>query len=911
MTRSNTGIDDLFALPDEEEPEEAEDDDGDVTVEICDESGAVVESGGQELAQAEGWEDEDTGAEAERDNLSHDRATTADDADRSSQTETEDLNALQQQEAIVSHQDAYALLATGNNVERSFDEDILAAEDTIAEAEDATTPGMRLEISSEEREVSEPFRFKPIHDVPLPEGFVSPAKRGVTQPRPSKASLDSRRRTLPIQFAPTLPRDAPEIASQSGTLIPTVLHDKSDMNESVAQDSTLVVDVAPERIPSEVTEEDEWEDIEVESPVAKDDRDRMLLDSHVDGDSVLDDETLPEKNTAVAGEDTNTSNAIENAVVHNGVAPLQDAHTSTKISSSPIPTIEGQHPRLPLRRSPRRKSSSPLKKSTILPSTQESHLIAFTPIKGLATFTSSGSLTELGKPVSEHDDRPLPPSSPLERAASAPPEEPQMSPQKPAKPRVSDDTALLQAFLNRAAESKNSRRVSATKRESISNRRDSDTIRHALASPAKADVLGDLDPNSPTPRKGSTQPNARDVIGFQSGDRTTSTVSEDEPLDDSKPAANTRRSGRSAKKAQPATQAVPNRIAIRGNTDNVVLKRTEAQELALVTRNNTRKNKGGAVLPPLRLMKIPSQLSSTSNEMEGVLEDELPIVKAEGARSVQWAETLVQFFEGAEISEVSVLSDELNDPTQCAGLDQLVQMEDDASSTAPPPSETPSKPKIRRLRAPRTAATPRKAPSASVQAAISTATAEKGKEKASEDSAGQQANSKPPTRRRSRIATPAKGLGGTTLLATESDQPAPPVFNAAPLENKSATAKSSTTKRRATQASRLPAPGSALGQGKENLISSPPKKMSASSGGGGVVPSTKNFAPKLDFGPKHQLGENTEQSVPGLTSPAKKSGRGKAGVVFGTAAELGKESFADMAPPGLSSPAKKRTRRAV
>ena len=76
-----------------------------------------------------------------------------------------------------------------------------------------------------------------------------------------------------------------------------------------------------------------------------------------------------------------------------------------------------------------------------------------------------------------------------------------MSPHKPSRPRVSDDTALLQAFLNRAAEGKNSRRISATKRESITNRRDSDAVRQALASPAKAEVLADLDPNSPSPRK--------------------------------------------------------------------------------------------------------------------------------------------------------------------------------------------------------------------------------------------------------------------------------------------------------------------------------------------------------------------------------------------------------------------------
>lgn len=62
---------------------------------------------------------------------------------------------------------------------------------------------------------------------------------------------------------------------------------------------------------------------------------------------------------------------------------------------------------------------------------------------------------------------------------------------------IDDDTAILKDFLTRAAASKAEKAAVTThKRESLQNRRDSDIIKHALASPRK--VLEEKDPNSPT-----------------------------------------------------------------------------------------------------------------------------------------------------------------------------------------------------------------------------------------------------------------------------------------------------------------------------------------------------------------------------------------------------------------------------
>ena len=528
-----------------------------------------------------------------------------------------------------------------------------------------------------------------------------------------------------------------------------------------------------------------------------------------------------------------------------------------------------------------------------------------------------------------------------------------MSPQKPSRPRVSDDTALLQAFLNRAAESKSSRRISTSKRESMTNRRDSGAVRQALASPAKADVLADLDPNSPSPRKASASNldngSTRSIGIFDDvpmgEDSSSNTASQDEQqMDMSRPAENTRRSGRATtKKCQTPTPMAPNKIAIRGNADGVVLKRSEAQEMALLTRNNTRKNKGGSVLPPFRLTKLASQTSNLDVEMTAENGENGALVnRAEGVKGVKWAETLVEFYQGGEVSESSILSDELN-AASAQQAEQAVKADSDAVAASatpaapPPPSETPSKPKIRRLKPPRTAATPGKG----AQAPIAPTGAEAEKQPAAQPPAKDKATQQTPapkpapsTKKRTRIATPAKLPGGVALLPSDAE----PLPAAAPTEKKPP--RPPQNKKKAPPASKLPAPAS-IGQGKENqnqtLTSSPPKKRPANTNasvgagaGGGGLPTAKTFAPKLDFGssgktklePATYSQQDEASSVPGLLSPAKKGGGGRERSVFGASGGMqssldfgGKEQERQRIGvgdelPGLSSPAKKRTRRA-
>lgn len=461
----------------------------------------------------------------------------------------------------------------------------------------------------------------------------------------------------------------------------------------------------------------------------------------------------------------------------------------------------------------------------------------------------------------------------------------------------------------------------------MTNRRDSDAVRQALASPVKPEVLAEMDPNSPSPRKST-------IASDDVDDANILPEPEPSPLHKTQ-----RRSSRATRRALPQTAtpaAAPNKISIRGNSENVVLKKSEAQEVSQLTRTNTRKNKGGAVLPLYRLAKLQQQgIVDPLDDGTTVDGDITPKPNSKG-RALRWNETLVEFWQGGDVSETSLLSDELGSSCPAPPAVDNIEFEGDVPSSVaapPPPAETPSKPKIRRLKAPRTAAAPGRAPPPS-ESTASFAPIETAE-------AMPPSKAPAPAKRRSRIATPAKGSGGSSLLPAdlETTSAAAPTSAPAPQQKKAIptpTTSSTSAGRRKAPVSKLPAPASAatahptstssiaLGQGKENqqsLISSPPKKKPASTVG---LPSTKTFAPRLDFGRSASLAPASAQTqddgVPGLASPAKKAGR--KGVVFapppamgsqedgGSGRERERERDGEV-PPGLRSPAKKRTRRAV
>ena len=1003
VTRSQDAAgEEMLALPDEEHEDIQVEDEA--TIVVLDEDGTVLDVGADAAEGDNVWEDELDGGiaveeeeEAFDDTMMHLGGVMRVDAKPEVDTIGKDLGAdtTPVREKCVPEDRTDSPIAS--EVPTSAERDVRTEKDAakVEEPPDAVSTGC----------VSVPVAPQPTPDAVLPDGFVSPIQR---RPRPARntarQSLGSRRRTLPMQFAPTLVSDTrgSSETTESPTMPTEALHEAMDQETKVGTTAEGVdhvgVGVVDDGLQDDAKEEeqgeqDDWEDVEDDTPVpeATETAESTFAVTLTNPDDVVDVDTAD-----VPMNDTSPETEPADPQLRQVLATQAPSSSGTRLPSSPIPTIEGQHPRLPLRRSPRRKSSSPLKQSTILPSTESlhSHMVAFTPIKAWPARSPAPSVHPgLGDPFSEGSDTDNGPSPArvVTRAASPLPEgTPRTSPQKPPpKPRVSDDTALLQAFLNRAAESKgkDTRRVSATKkRESITNKQDSDVVRQALASSAKAadsvPVLGDLDPNSPSPRKPSFSLSSQRQQ--QDGepmvvDRAASTTSKD----DTNPAPPTRRSGRATRKAQPPTAttpaAAPNRISIRNNNENAVtLKlRTEAQELAALTRNNTRKNKGGAILPPARLTKM-ALFSSQTNLADGGVEcidaddtedaaalasEKVEQVAAPASRSVRWAETLAEFHQGPEVSmsESSVLSDELNAQPEQASA-KAVDCGPVDSVAPPPPSETPSKPKpkIRRLKPSRTAGTatpgdPSAAlpvPTAVVDKKEKAVTPATGEQEAPQDKAhGTSTGAK--TKRRSRIATPAKGLlggGSSSLLPPDLDPtPAPAV------EKKKLPAPG----KRKAPVSKLPAPATASvpattattamttslgqGQGKENaLLSSPAKKKSAAvptiaAATAGALPTTKAFAPKLDFGKASRLDAPAPTSttsstasgevdpcsmgIPGLASPAKKGG-GRRGAFFGSggAGLGGSQQDAEVCgggkregevASGFSSPAKKRTRRAA
>ncbi|RMZ74554.1 c-14 sterol reductase [Pyrenophora seminiperda CCB06] len=213
-----------------------------------------------------------------------------------------------------------------------------------------------------------------------------------------------------------------------------------------------------------------------------------------------------------------------------------------------------------------------------------------------------------------------------------------------------DDTAVLKDFLNRAAASKAEKAAITThRRESLQNRRDSDVVRHALASPRK--VLEEKDPNSPSKHDNELTLDLSQnlTLSMPIEPLPTPTPGPGEAEEDTgeKSARSSRRSTRTKKSRLPAptsTGPAPKpKIAIRRADGNevVVLKKDDTKVLADLTRNNTRKNKQGAFGVTLRLMKLMMEASSLPPIDDAT--KELVVGK-----NVRWDEQLAYYQENPE-----------------------------------------------------------------------------------------------------------------------------------------------------------------------------------------------------------------------------------------------------------------------
>ncbi|KAL8776773.1 MAG: hypothetical protein Q9213_008136 [Squamulea squamosa] len=200
-----------------------------------------------------------------------------------------------------------------------------------------------------------------------------------------------------------------------------------------------------------------------------------------------------------------------------------------------------------------------------------------------------------------------------------------------SRTRFSDDTTMLKDFLNRAQARKLAKEMTLTPSlgaaTAVSPRR---SQRKALAT---------LDSNSPSPHKPrelashpATPPSKHGPEEVLRGDG-------NEPLVQVSPV---RRSTRkrlpaAAKTATGAPSFIPVRRA--DGTDPVVLQKSIAQELALVTQTNTRRNKGQSKPPAVILKSLPAEVVEEGTKGGHALRNR---------KSVGWDQKLVYYQDGTE-----------------------------------------------------------------------------------------------------------------------------------------------------------------------------------------------------------------------------------------------------------------------
>lgn len=194
--------------------------------------------------------------------------------------------------------------------------------------------------------------------------------------------------------------------------------------------------------------------------------------------------------------------------------------------------------------------------------------------------------------------------------------------------RISDDTSVLKDFLNRAQAKKAAKNVPSLSAD-IPKLQGSPIRR----SPRKALERHGSDTVSPQktrkPGKGPSTPPRKALVEEADSSDEQETVHEP---------ASFRRSTRTRLPAPAKTPpGAPSFIPVRrgDGSDQVVLQKSHAQEMAIVTRANTRRNKGQSKPPLLALQELPadSPVKMTAKERA-----------ADRAKSVAWAEQLASYW---------------------------------------------------------------------------------------------------------------------------------------------------------------------------------------------------------------------------------------------------------------------------
>ncbi|GES61647.1 C-14 sterol reductase [Aspergillus terreus] len=205
-----------------------------------------------------------------------------------------------------------------------------------------------------------------------------------------------------------------------------------------------------------------------------------------------------------------------------------------------------------------------------------------------------------------------------------------------------EDAALLNDFLSKAKAKREAKAAAALIAEVTADANDSRPEEELevpeMPTPQPRRALEDLDANSPSPQKAQLSPSKASDKKPPPDDEAPSS-----PHATASPRRSTRNRHAKLPAASTAAKAVRNTFSLRRakGTEFVFLQRTEAQELALTTRRNTRQNKGDAQLPKYALVNMATRTPPA---------DEKPKrQRSKGAKKqVSWNEERLVQFEGED-----------------------------------------------------------------------------------------------------------------------------------------------------------------------------------------------------------------------------------------------------------------------
>ncbi|KAA8648658.1 hypothetical protein EYZ11_010815 [Aspergillus tanneri] len=273
-----------------------------------------------------------------------------------------------------------------------------------------------------------------------------------------------------------------------------------------------------------------------------------------------------------------------------------------------------------------------------------------------------------------------------------------------------EDTALLNSFLSKAKAKREAKAAAQVAESPEKNSPQSEEVMEMteMPTPPSRRALEDLDANSPSPQKTQLSPTKGLVKDLSD---------ENDP-----PPTSPRRSARNSNAAPPrktTAAAVRNTFSLRRakGTEFVFLQRSEAQELALETRRNTRQNKGDSLPPKFMLQTLAQQSSVPLDDDKSARKPGRP------KKQVSWNEEHLVQYEGGNLGGKKHRDDvdgrgdnpsSRDSEKRKAASRRLTRSQSSpetggdntqAASTTAPATATPRTRRVRRLGTPKTAMT--------------------------------------------------------------------------------------------------------------------------------------------------------------------------------------------------------------